>query len=479
NTSSVVQTTYASKLTTNSSMYSPSCSSRSSYYEAIQVNVHRSGLYTFLSKSNMTTYGSIYKDHFNPSNPLENRLDKSFAGCDRRQLSLRLTLGTSVTYILVVTTFSPNVTGDFSIFISGPNNVDLKNISTRSVIQIPYSSAVQSNYSSELNMSSQTYSRDCGKSKYYYQTIRVNVVETGYYALSSLSSMDTFGDIYKDDFNPMNPFENLLSQDFWKCIWNDFTLVAKLHSGTTYILVVTTASPNVTGNFFIAMSGPNNITLDPYTQSLTSCFIGQECQFYKKSIGVTLDDILRDEIRPNMTLADQTILMKINAASTMIMFVGGLINSILSILTFQNKDLRQVGCGIYLLASSITSFLTISMFTVKFWFVVLTQMDLSIRLSVVRGGCVSIEPLLKLCLYLDAWLNACVAIDRAILVFKGIKFNKQKSQHIARWIILILPFCIMSSIIHEPIYRELYEYSFRIDNSSTNVDQTEHFASFA
>ncbi|CAF4139380.1 unnamed protein product [Adineta steineri] len=164
-----------------------------------------------------------------------------------------------------------------------------------------------------------------------------------------------------------------------------------------------------------------------------------------------------------MALSDQTILVKISAALTMIMFVGGLINSILSLITFQNKDLRQVGCGIYLLASSITSFLTITMFTVKFWFVVLTQMDLSIRLSIVRGGCVSIEPLLKLCLYLDAWLNAYVAIERAILVAKGIKFNKQKSQHIARRIILILPFCIMGSIIREPIHRELHEV-----NAETN-----------
>ncbi|CAF4239528.1 unnamed protein product, partial [Adineta steineri] len=167
-----------------------------------------------------------------------------------------------------------------------------------------------------------------------------------------------------------------------------------------------------------------------------------------------------------MALTDQTTWLKINAALTMVMFVGGFINSILSLLTFQTKDLRQVGCGIYLLASSITSFFTISMFTVKFWFVVLTQMDLSIRLSIVRGGCISIEPLLKLCLYLDAWLNACVAIERAILVFKGTKFDKQKSRRIARWIILILPFCIMGSIIHEPVYRELYE----INTESNKVD---------
>ncbi|CAF1456547.1 unnamed protein product [Adineta steineri] len=270
------------------------------------------------------------------------------------------------------------------------------------------------------------------------------VEETGYYALSSDSSMDTFGDIYEDDFNPMNPFENLLSQDYRSCSYEDFKFIVYLHTGTKYILVVTTSSPNITGNFSILTSGSTNITLNPYTHVLTNCFIGQKCQFYKKSIGIILDDILRDEIRSNMTLSDQTILVKSNAVLTMIMFVGGLINSILSIITFQSKDLRQVGCGIYLLASSITSFLTISMLAVKFWFVVVTQMNLSIRVSVLRDGCVSIEPFLKLCFYVDAWLNACVAVERAILVLKGIKFNKQNSQRIARWIILILPFSCLA-----------------------------------
>ncbi|CAF1031468.1 unnamed protein product [Adineta steineri] len=55
NTSSVVQTIYASELTTNSSMYFDSFSSSSSYYEVTQVNVRRSGLYTFLTLTTTTT----------------------------------------------------------------------------------------------------------------------------------------------------------------------------------------------------------------------------------------------------------------------------------------------------------------------------------------------------------------------------------------------------------------------------------------
>ncbi|CAF3935180.1 unnamed protein product [Adineta steineri] len=128
NTSSVVQTTYASKLTANSSTYVAGCTSQSSYYEAIQVNVRRSGTYTFFSQGNMDTSGAIYKDYFNPSNPGENRLSSNNVGCNQRQFRFTIALESSITYILVVTTWSSNVIGAFSIFVSGPDNVDLKNI---------------------------------------------------------------------------------------------------------------------------------------------------------------------------------------------------------------------------------------------------------------------------------------------------------------------------------------------------------------
>ncbi len=153
------------------------------------------------------------------------------------------------------------------------------------------------------------------------------------------------------------------------------------------------------------------------------------------------------------------------------MFVAGVINSLLSWLTFHNEELRKVGCVIYLLASSVTSFLTISMFTVKFWFVVLTQMNPSISLSVLRGGCMFIEPILKLFIYLDTWLNACVAVERAASVFKGVSFDKAKSKRIAWWIIIIVPFCIMGSIIHEPLYRKLYNNDRFKNNTTANMTQ--------
>ena len=152
-------------------------------------------------------------------------------------------------------------------------------------------------------------------------------------------------------------------------------------------------------------------------------------------------------------------MVKTSAALTMLMFAGGVINGILSLLTFQSVELRKVGCGMYLLASSITSILTISMLTIKFWFVILTQIDLSISLSVLRRGCMTVEPLLKVFIYLDTWLNACVAVERAVHVSKGVKFDKKESKRIARWIILILPFLVMTTVIHEAIHRNLLHYT--------------------
>ena len=196
---------------------------------------------------------------------------------------------------------------------------------------------------------------------------------------------------------------------------------------------------------------------------------------------MTLDDILRDEIKHNTTLLDHSPLVKISAALTMIMFVAGLINSVLSFITFQNSKVRQVGTGVYLLASSITSLLTICMFAAKFWFFVLTQTDASTSRSVLRGGCLTIEPLLKLALYLDAWLNACVAIERAVAVSKGVNFDKKRSQNVAKWVTLLLPFVILASIIHEPLHRQLFDdremqsvwcvtrYSSAIQNYNTMI----------
>ncbi|CAF4031073.1 unnamed protein product, partial [Adineta steineri] len=361
NTSSIIQKIFSSSLTNSNQIYYRDCDKQNFYYESIQVNVFESGYYTFRGSGNIDPYGSIYKTKFNPLDPSDNLLDKEYDSGFDVQFRLNIHLDVDMTYVLVVTTYESKGTGEFSVVALGKNKVILERLSA------PIN--VQSKYSLKLTEDSPTYYRDCQVPHCHYETLQIHVNTSGSYVLWSESNINAYGYIYKNDFNPLKPSENLL----------------------------------------LSHGGPEQ----------SSCVIGDQCNFHIKGIGLTLDDILRDELQPNKVLNNQSFSIKFSAGLTIIMFVAGLINSILSFITFQSKDSQQVGCGMYLLASAITSLLAISMFIIKFWFVVLTQINVSTSLSVLRGGCVSIESILKLFLYFDGWLNACVAVERAVLILKG------------------------------------------------------------
>ncbi|CAF1364624.1 unnamed protein product [Adineta steineri] len=412
NTFSLLQKTYSSSLTEISQIYYRDCDKQNFYYESIQVKVIESGYYTFRGTGDIDGYGSVYKNKFNPLDPSENLLKTDDDSGFDAQFKLDIHLDVNMTYVLVVTTFDSKETGKFLIVVLGKSKVLLERLSTAVNMQFMHSSS--------LTDDSLTYYRDCQVPQCHYETSQIHVNTTGLYVLWSESNINAYGYIYKNDFNPLKPSENLLLS----------------HDGAEE----------------------------------SSCVIGDQCNFYIKGIGLTLDDILRDELQPNTVLNNQSFSIKLSAGLTIIMFVAGLINSVLSFITFQHKDSQQVGCGMYLLASSITSLLAISMFLIKFWFVVLTHINVSTSLSVLRGGCASIEPILKLFLYLDGWLNACVAVERAVLIFKGVKFDKNKSRCIARRTILILPFCILGTLIHELAYRRLFVYETAPD--TTNMNKT-------
>ena len=87
----------------------------------------------------------------------------------------------------------------------------------------------------------------------------MSVVKTGFYRFSTDSHINTYGYIYKDNFNPLNPFENILLQDDNSCSDNQFGFYTHFQIGITYVLVVTTYRPNVTGEFSIQITGPKNI----------------------------------------------------------------------------------------------------------------------------------------------------------------------------------------------------------------------------
>ncbi|CAF3766854.1 unnamed protein product, partial [Adineta steineri] len=202
NTTLIFQKTYSSSLTNNSQIYYRDCKKKIFYYESIQVKVIKSGYYSFRGSGDIDPYGSIYKNKFNPLDPTENLLDQDYARYSDIQFKLDIYLNVDVIYVLVVTTYESKETGEFSIVMLGENEVILDRLSTPVNIQLIYSS--------KLTGDSPTYCRDYQVPQCHFETLRIYVNTMGLYVLWSESSINTYGYIYKNDFNSLKPFENLL-----------------------------------------------------------------------------------------------------------------------------------------------------------------------------------------------------------------------------------------------------------------------------
>jgi hypothetical protein len=194
------------------------------------------------------------------------------------------------------------------------------------------------------------------------------------------------------------------------------------------------------------------------------CFYGTLCQFSTSGFGLSLDAILGYHILQNVSLVDQPFIIKMSLSLTIIFIIAGLLDSILSIMTFKNKVVREVGCGLYLLSSAITTLVTMIMFGLKFLILLFAQMTIITNRSFLLFQCHSIDFLLRVGLYMDQWLNACVATERAFTIIKGASFNKKKSKRIAKFVIILLVIVIAGTSIHDPISRDL------IDEESNDDD---------
>ena len=429
------------------------------HYEVIQILVIQSGTYSLSNANNDCADGILYTQHFNPHSPSKSLLPDDENRCDFCQFKIISHLQSNSTYILVVEALLDTDITNIRLLVSGPNKVNIYHISLRAI------------YSSQLTTDHQVYPRICGTGNYHYETIQINVQLSGSYTFdNSNSSILLYGYLYENNFDPTYPMKNLIIESNYSCN-NPFKLGSYLETNRIYILVVTTFISNVKGSFTILVTGPHNLTLNKIITKHSSCVVGDQCSLFTKSIGLTIDDILRNQVQPNTSFGQQSSLIHGATIITMVMFFIGLINGIFSFITFRNKELRKMGCGIYLLASSITSLLTITMFTIKFWFAILTQLYSTVDSTVLRVDCVFIGPVLKLCLYLDGWLNACVAIERTVNVLKGVNFDKRMSRRMARRMIFILPILILGSLVHEPICHDLFEYTIPkfkpIDGNST------------
>jgi len=187
------------------------------------------------------------------------------------------------------------------------------------------------------------------------------------------------------------------------------------------------------------------------------CFYGTQCEVTTNSFNLSLDAILAFAITPNLSLKHQSLTVIMCLCVTIILVCLGLINGCCSLITFKDASTRQSGCGIYLLCSSILTFWILFFFLLKFLIVLLSQIGSIKNYFFLNIQCYSMDFLLRCCLNIDQWLTAFVAIERAIISFKGANFQPQKARFYSKWITICSIFFIILTNIHDPLHRKLFE----------------------
>jgi hypothetical protein len=187
------------------------------------------------------------------------------------------------------------------------------------------------------------------------------------------------------------------------------------------------------------------------------CYFGTKCQLTTKGFGISLDTILGYQIRKHLSIPHQTAAVKVSIAMTTIMIFIGLISGIFLTMTFSSKNLLGVGCGFYLRTLSILSMISASILTVKLWLLISTQSLWMTNRVVLWINCISMQFILRCLPAIGDWLCACIAIERTVVVIKGVTFNKDKSKQVSRWMIVGVILLTTVSVIHDPIHRQLID----------------------
>lgn len=106
------------------------------------------------------------------------------------------------------------------------------------------------------------------------------------------------------------------------------------------------------------------------------CFYGSRCQFSTNGSILSLDSIFGYQIHRDIGIHQQPVAVKIMIAIVTLIFVLGVIDGSLALLTFESKNTHDFRYSLYLFVSSITSLITMTVFAMKSFFFLTSHMSL-------------------------------------------------------------------------------------------------------
>jgi hypothetical protein len=95
----------------------------------------------------------------------------------------------------------------------------------------------------------------------YYQAIEILVNTSGYYDIRSLSNMNTYGCLYRGNYNPSDISNQITCNDDY--VHDQFGFSSYLEAGVSYTLLFTTLYSGVTGPYSVVAYGPDKMKFTP------------------------------------------------------------------------------------------------------------------------------------------------------------------------------------------------------------------------
>ncbi|CAF3392487.1 unnamed protein product, partial [Rotaria sp. Silwood2] len=105
------------------------------YYEAFEMTVPADGDYIIImSNSSIVTCGLLYTENFYSNSPTVNLVTIKCGVGGNSQYQFSYYIKSDIRYILVITTRNAQITGNYTLLVSGFNRVNLRQINSSSIV---------------------------------------------------------------------------------------------------------------------------------------------------------------------------------------------------------------------------------------------------------------------------------------------------------------------------------------------------------
>ncbi len=178
-----------------------------------------------------------------------------------------------------------------------------------------------------------------------------------------------------------------------------------------------------------------------------SCTFGDVCQFTTAHYSISLDALVGVS-----GAVGSTFMSYLMFGIVLLLFIIGLVCNLFSFILFCRSSFQETGCGFYILCLTVVGQLGLTIFVLKFIFLLKPSSSYNQNL----WSCRIIESAISFIPPLYDWLTACIALERTFMILQGVQFNCARSKIIARYI--ALPITILftfGSTFHKATYRHV------------------------